>query len=290
MFRSGSPLSDEYGAAGYVILDLFAQAEVEALLGVWRRETPGLDRFPFVATIMSRDAAHRRAVDAALREICAPAIERVWPGAQLVLCQINDKRPSGPDSVVGLHQDWSITDEGCCRAIGLFCPLIDVDGSNGALFGVPGTHRLPSIPRSMYDVQPYPELQSAFLAHAELLPMTAGQSCAHELTVYHGSVPNHTDRPRPAVGLLLAEPGAPLRHYVRDSGMLSEHAMERRDFLDLCYGVAPNLTAPIGRRKCRLPPLSAADISTSVAAARAFRLSTASSPTERKSDERRQEL
>ena len=267
MFPSGSPWSDEYGATGYAILDLFTPEEIEALLDVWRRDTPDMDQLPFVATIMSRDAAHRRAVDAALREICAPAVDRIWPGAQLVLCQINDKRPSGPDSVVGLHQDWSITDEEAYRAIGLFCPLVDVDGGNGALFGIPGTHRLPTIPRSMYDVQPYPELQSVFLSHAELLPMRAGQSCAHELTVYHGSVPNHTDKPRPAVGLLLAEPGAPLRHYVRDHGMLAEHAMKPGDFLDLCYGLVPDLAAPLGRRERRLPPLTASDIAESVAAA-----------------------
>ena len=267
MFPPGSPWSDEYGARGYAILDLFTPAEVERLLDVWRREKPGMDRLPFVATIMSRDAAHRRAVDAALREICAPAVERVWPGAQLVLCQINDKRPNGPESVVGLHQDWSITDESAWRATGLFSPLIDVDDSNGALFGIPGTHRLPNIPRSMYDVQPYPELQSAFLAHAELLPMRAGQSCAHELMVYHGSVPNHTDRPRPAIGLLLAEAGAPLRHYVRDDGMITEYAMQTGDFLDLCYGVAPELAAPIGRHPRKLPPLADVDIAASVAVA-----------------------
>lgn len=268
MFPPGSRWSDEYAARGYAVLDLFTPEEVERLLDVWRREGPGMDQLPFVATIMSRDAVHRRAVDAALREICAPAIERIWPGAQLVLCQINDKRPNGPASVVGLHQDWSITDEDCWRGIGLFCPLVDVDDSNGALFGIPGTHRLPAIPRSMYDVQPYPELQSAFLSHAELLPMRAGQCCAHELMVYHGSVPNHTGQPRPAIGMLLAEPGAPLRHYVRAEGIITEYAMQPDDFLELCYGVAPALAAPIGRRARTLPPVTEADIAASVAAAR----------------------
>jgi Phytanoyl-CoA dioxygenase (PhyH) len=266
MFTPGSRWSDEYARKGYVNVDLFTADEVEALLNITQRESPGYDHMPFVATIMSRDQAHRRAVDRALREICEPVVERVWPGAQLVLCQINDKRPVGTDSVVGLHQDWSITDETRYRAIGLFCPLVNVDGSNGALFGIPGTHRLPCIPRSMYDVQPYPELQSAFLSHAELLPMRAGQCCAHELMVYHGSVPNLTSRARPAIGLLLAERDAPLRHYVREADDILEYVMRPTDFLDLCYGMSPVLGAPLSRSVRVLPPLTERDIATQVAA------------------------
>lgn len=268
MFAETSEHQIQYAHDGYAVVDLFTADEVAQLLEIWCSESPGLPGLPFVATIMSPDSAHRRAVDAALREICAPAVERFWPGAQLVLCQINDKRSAGDPSVVGLHQDWSITDESQFKAIGLFCPLVDVDHHNGALFAVPGTHLLPSIPRSMYDVQPYPELTDAFMREAEVLPMAAGQACAHELMVFHGSVPNRTEHSRPAVGLLLAERGAPLRHYVRDGSTLTEFEMDAEQFLSLQYGAQPQFGAPLSSMERKPLPLNASDISAAVRASR----------------------
>ncbi len=265
MFPRESEYYRQYERDGYALVDLFTAAEVERLLELWRRESPGLEGLPFVATIMSPDRRHRCAVDAALREICAPALERVWPGAQLVLCQINDKRPAGEESVVGLHQDWSLTDEGRFRAVGLFCPLVDTDATNGALFAVPGTHRLPCIARSMYDVQPYPEFERAFLAHAKLLPMAAGQACAHELMLYHGSVPNHSARCRPAVGLLLVERDAPLRHYVRDADAIVEYEMQPEQFLGLRYGADPETGRKLSRVTREVPALTEQDIEAVVA-------------------------
>jgi len=268
VFAESSEYQNQYARDGYALVDLFTPDEVDRLLEIWRSESPGMPGLPFVATIMSPDPNHRRAVDAALREICAPAIERFWPGAQLVLCQINDKRSAGDPSIVGLHQDWSITDEREFGAIGLFCPLVDVDERNGALFAVPGTHRLPSIPRSMYDVQPYPELTDTFMSEAQVLPMAAGQACAHELMVFHGSVPNRTDQSRPAVGLLLAERDAPLRHYVRDGSTLTEYAMDAGQFLSLQYGAAPQFGEPLSTMERNPAPLAADDIRAAVRASR----------------------
>jgi Phytanoyl-CoA dioxygenase (PhyH) len=239
MFADSS-LQREYDMRGYVVVDLLSPDTVRRARAAWGGGDPHMAHYPFSATVMSRDPAYRRSVHGELSAELRAPVGELLPGFDLLYCMYNNKQATGPSSVVGLHQDWSLVDESQSGSAAVFCALSDLDEQYGCLFAIDGSQGLTTGPRSMYNVLAYPELEHVFLDHAVLVPMRAGQACVHSLSVFHGSVPNVADQARLAIGALAVERGAPLRHYVaREGGDLEALDVDREFFFDLVYGVTP---------------------------------------------------
>lgn len=237
-----STLQEQYDRLGYAVVDLLDPAAVDRVRAAWGGGDPGLRAYPFSATVMSPDPAYRREVHRRLLPELAGPLRQLVPGFELLYCMFNHKQATGPSSVVGLHQDWTLVDESRFGSTAVFCALGDLDETNGCLFVVDGTQDLHPGPRSMRYVLPYPELEPVFMEHSRPVPMRSGQACIHSLAVFHGSVPNVSGVPRLAVGALAVERNAALRHYVDGDGdddRLEELAVDHEFFFDLVYGVRP---------------------------------------------------
>src|SRR5690606_6148058 len=118
----------------------------------------------------------------------------------------------GDDGIKHIHQDWSFVDEDLHRSVGLWVPLVDVDEANGTLYVLPGSHRV------LRQVRPAPGLPAGApnpvteldFDDLDPVPLRVGQAIAYDQAVVHGSPPNRTDAPRPAVALNFAPRAAPL--------------------------------------------------------------------------------
>lgn len=163
------------------------------------------------------------------------------------------KQPGG--SAVPFHRDWSMQSDNDWPTINVWCPLMDVDSSNGVMQFVEASHRL-------FDQITIPSRPEAVLAGDDRMapykvdrPTAAGEAIIFDPSMYHGSAPNISDRMRIAIALTCIPKDRPsmIHELCRDvPGMVDTIAMDTDDFIsnegmDLIDGTAS------GRHHSRYP-------------------------------------
>lgn len=222
-------------------VDLLEQAAVAAVQAVI--DAAGLDDdHGFYASPAHSCGDQAAAIDAAIREVVAPSVERVLPGYQIIFCAVTSKgRTHGAE--VKFHHDWTYSDERVHRARFLWCPLVDTTTDNGGMSVVPGSHRWHDGIRAGRPMdrpvvtEPH---QREFAARSVPLAVQAGHALLFDPAMLHGSAPNATDRPRPAITIATVPAEATLVHFHEDdAGRVTGAVVPRSFFTRHPYGEAP---------------------------------------------------
>lgn len=243
----------EIETRGYAVVSLLAEPERALLQRAFERLEPRpVDGFH--STLLHADPARRTAVDAVLRALLAPRLGELLPGFGLVVCSFAAKAPGGGGGSLPLHQDWSFVDEDRHPSLGIWCPLVDVDESNGCLAVVPGSHALAREPRVALAPPLRPQLVSDGYARLRSIPMRAGSAMIFDQRLFHASGPNDSGALRVAAAAVAVPRGAPLRHYCfhgRDDGsdaLLAEaFAVDEQFFVSHAWGTRPRAHPSLGR-------------------------------------------
>lgn len=202
---------------GYVVRPFLDRADVAALMRLCETLPP--DRpGDFYATVFSRDPDYRRRVSDGIGAIMAPRLAELFPHHALCFAVFVTKQPKTSYGKLPLHRDYSFVDTARHTAVHLWCPLVDVDESNGCLHVVKGSHTLITCP---YAVNEYPPAFTHVMDRLERdfttrVPMPAGATLAYESRLFHGSGENRSDAVRPACVAILLPKGVPPRVYVWD--------------------------------------------------------------------------
>lgn len=205
----------EYDSNGYVVVDFLSPAEVETLQSAYDRLQADHQGLEFHSTMHHNDLDYRRNVDAAIRAVVKPHVERILKDYRVLFTNYIVKEP-GPRSVVGVHQDWNYLDEGQFTSMNIWCPLVDTTAENGQLHALPGSHKLPTpIRYTPYRMPEYTPFFDAIKAHSLTLPLKAGQAVVYNSGLLHWSPPNHSDTVRPAIGFVNIPKEAQSLHYYR---------------------------------------------------------------------------
>jgi hypothetical protein len=162
----------------------------------------------------------RQAVHELLVDSFAEPARRVLADYQPVMSAVMTKWP-GPGGEKTIHRDFQLVDERRFRTVCVWVPLGDVDGDNGALRVLPGSHLVPTGIRSVPRTPEHPPdpLRALTMADLDAVPVAAGDAVVFDLAVVHGSDVNRTDVPRRAVGVAYAPAAAELSlRYVHDDG------------------------------------------------------------------------
>jgi hypothetical protein len=197
-------LQQEFDQNGYVVVDCLDKTEVNYLRNVWRDLPNDLSPVHFSATMFSADLAYREKVHTSLRNVFQPLADALLEDYRVCYCSYVHKPARSPQSTVELHQDWTFVDESVFQPIAYWCPLVDVDASNGCLNVVPGSHRLNRLPRGLGDPRfPYTELLGCLQRdYMRQVPMKAGQAFVYTQSLFHSSPPNNSDEDRVVAGAL----------------------------------------------------------------------------------------
>lgn len=229
---------------GYVVIDLLDTVEVAALRTAWAALAGDLAAMAFSSTAMSRDPGYRRQVHDRVGGVLGPAVLGRMDGYRFCLGSFLAKRPGTESGTVQWHQDWTFCDEDGPPAVGVWCPLTDVDDRNGCLRLVPGSHHLNRRPRGFLEQFPYPEFVPRLESdYAVELPLRAGQAVVYSLRVFHSSQPNRSDDVRVVAGGLLIPSAAPLLFLWRDArhpGRLAVHAVPDDFYQTYLFGTPPS--------------------------------------------------
>ena len=229
---------------GFAVVDLLGPAQVAAC----QQAVDDLAVDPdhgFFVTIYDAWGEGARSFDQRLRPVVAPRVARLLPGYEpfLVAATTKGARSTKP---VKFHQDWTYTDERTTPTVFAWCPLVDVDEQSGCLHVVPGSHRWSDGLRASRTLEATEHLQDEFAARSAAVPLRAGQAVLFHPGTVHGSGPNSTDRPRPAITVASAPAGAEFVHFhLADDGTVTGYRVDDAFFTTNPYGTAPTGRPPL---------------------------------------------
>jgi hypothetical protein len=214
-------LNRRYAEQGYLVLPLLSAPEVSQLTEAFDRLHQG-ELAPFHATVRHKDESHRRAVYAAIYDICDPKLSTLLDEYKVCIANFVVKLPMQQQSRVPMHVDWSFVDERRFPSVNIWCPLVDVDAGNGCLEVVPSSehHNVLLRPYEGDMLGPHPFHDVLFLLqneYAQKIELLAGEAIFYNGRLLHGSGPNLSDKRRVAVGCAAVPVEAAIWH----SGLVS---------------------------------------------------------------------
>ena len=181
-------LEMQFDKNGYVVIDLLTKEEVEYLTEKYYELHKSNNR-GFYATTFQADLEYRKKVDEIVSAVFNPALEKHFKNHRNFLGSYVTKN-NERKSELGMHQDLTLVDEDNFVPINVWCPLTDINASNGALRLLKGSHRFPRNYRA-------PTIPFTYQAHERYIdkfmtPMyiRAGQAVVCSQSILHDSVPN----------------------------------------------------------------------------------------------------
>lgn len=114
---------------------------------------------------------------------------------------------------ISMHRDASAVDENVDEYLIFWMPLVDLNENNGCLYMMPGSNKF-----FLYELPfgadwPYKNLLKEMEPYKVDLKMNAGDAVIFSGKTLHGSYPNASDSPRPAVCCGLIDPSTQLLYY-----------------------------------------------------------------------------
>jgi hypothetical protein len=202
---------------GYAIVPFLGAAHITRLMKAYE-EMADESLSGFHATMYSRNADRRREVFELLRPLVAEQVRRVAKGYRVCVANWLVKEPTGANTVVGFHQDWTFVAESEGRSINIWFPLMDVDERFGCLEVVGGSHLMSTDHRAHSDPCRFGELAPILRErYTRAVPMQAGQAIFYDGALLHSSRTNESRRRRVAVGAVLVPEEAQIVHCFRRS-------------------------------------------------------------------------
>jgi hypothetical protein len=214
---------------GVTVVSLLLAEEIEKLRALFEslKEGAGITE-RFYTSIWSDNEAHRKAVDAGIKSILFPALQKHLRDIQPVFGNFMVK-PTGEDSSLISHQDWSFVDEPQYDSVTVWVPLVDVDATNGNLQIVPGSHKtLQNFIRPRFGDAAYDRAEAA--QHLVGIPMKAGEALVLNSRLIHASPPNLSGRERIVASIVLAPAEAQLKHWLQKDEKVEEFNIESSFF------------------------------------------------------------
>jgi hypothetical protein len=193
-------LDPQYDAAfqehGYLIMDLLTAKDIADLKLVFKA-VEAQHTFDFVASVVLQDIEMRSFIHQNILQVFERSLLPALNKYKFVLGSFVAKRAASEYGKFPLHQDPTFVEEENHAGLSIWCPLVDVDKTNGCLGVLPGSHRLNNLYRAP-GMLPYPELVDTIEAgYMHYIPMKAGQVLFMNTRVIHGSPPNLSAAMRP---------------------------------------------------------------------------------------------
>lgn len=188
---------------------------IDALESLYRSTRPE-GQEGFTATIQLEDSATKRAVHDAIIDAIAGFGADLFVDHRFMAGNFVTKQP-GPH-VVGVHQDFCFLDETRHRAVAVWLPLHDVDPSGSCLQLVPGSHRLPTLPRGSGDHQfPFAPVAEHLAAHGSpAISLRRGEALVYDTRTLHWSPGNDGGVERVAAAFAAVPRDVPAWHHHLD--------------------------------------------------------------------------
>jgi hypothetical protein len=201
----------EFEQNGYVILPFYTEDELKQLKEVYYRLHPHNESGFFPSTF-SKDKAYRNTADSEIRRIGQRSLEQYCQNFKVVCGSYIVKSPD-PGSGMCVHQDMSLVDESKFTGVNIWAPLVDLTIENGALFVLPGSHRLFPTYRGSSIPEFFSPVMDKMIDYLHPITINAGQAVFFDQSIIHFSPPNYSDDIRIVTNTYFTHETAQFRTY-----------------------------------------------------------------------------
>ncbi len=209
---------------GYIILPFYTEAEIAELENLYYRLHPQ-DEKGFFPSTFSKDKQYRQEADSEIRRICSRSIGQYCQDVKVVCGSFIVKSP-GPESGMCVHQDMSLVDESRFTGINIWVPLVDLTVENGALFVLPGSHRLFPTYRGSSIPEFFSPVMEDMIDYLQPVLIKAGQAVFFDQSIIHFSPPNYSDTIRIVTNTYFTHQSTEYRTYYWDKDLHGENRVE----------------------------------------------------------------
>ena len=212
----------DFDRDGYTVVRLLSPERAGAFATELPAIRPALDFTPntsmldhaYHVSLLDPDIAYRQSAWKFVQDALREPLDHVLVGYRMLTGGLLVKPAAA--TPLSMHRDWTMLPDGDQIALNVWCPLIDVDESNGALAVLPGSHKLvPNIEAA--NVRPFFADYDDLLTDLSVaLPLGAGEAVIFDYKTIHGSGANRSPRPRPAISSACIPVGARAVTYALD--------------------------------------------------------------------------
>ena len=206
---------------GYAVLPFLDQYRLEKLRSFYDEIHPGGNIPNWIEgihmTSWCQDLKYKLRVKQTCSEVTAHQSNEIFNQCRF-LNHVFIIKQNGRDTSFKVHQDWNVVDESKFSSVNIWIPLWDVDSTNGALWILPGSHRIKRPIRGAgYLFPDYSAHLSILHKSAKSIRLQAGEAVVFYHNVIHGSPPNLGNRHRVALAFSAIPESAPLSIYFQKS-------------------------------------------------------------------------
>jgi hypothetical protein len=194
---------------GYVIVPFLSNEQIEELFKVYNTCYPDGVK-GFFTTTFANNVEHREMVNRSIREICIKQIEQLFENYKILFSSFIVKAP-GEDSRLIMHQDMTLVDEEFFSGINIWCPMVDLTETNGAIEVLPKSHRFYKTYRGSSIPDIYDDVKDEVLSLMQPCYLKAGEAIIFDQSIIHNSPPNLSDTERPTINTFVAHEDARIK-------------------------------------------------------------------------------
>jgi hypothetical protein len=215
---------NDFEKNGFVILPFYNTEEIKELEALYHRLHPQ-DEKGFFPSTFSKDKNYRYEADSEIKRIGNRSIELYCTGIKVVCGSFIVKSP-GPESGMCVHQDMSLVDESRFTGINIWVPLVDLTVENGALFVLPGSHRVFPTYRGSSIPEFFSPVMDDMIDYLQPVLIKAGEAVFFDQSIIHFSPPNYSDRIRIVTNTYFTHKDTEYRTYYWNKEEHGEHKLE----------------------------------------------------------------
>jgi len=203
---------------GYVTVQFYTPEEIVELSELYNNLHP-VDEQGFYPSTFSRDKNYRQKADEEIRRVGDRTISEVLQDCQVVCGSFIVKYP-GPDSEMCVHQDMTLVDETEFTGINIWCPLVDLTETNGAIYVLPKSHRMYPTYRGATVPNIYQDVTKEIVDFMTPLYLKPGEAVIFDQSIIHYSPPNFSDEKRVVTNIYFTHKDARFRtcYYNKEAG------------------------------------------------------------------------
>ena len=229
---------------GFVVVSFIDDTTIGRLQQIYKDCYPsGVEGF--FSTTFANNLSHREKVNASIKQECSNRLDQLFKDYKVFFSSFIVKAP-GQDSELIMHQDMTLVDEERYAGINVWCPMIDLTDTNGAIEVLPKSHRF----FKTYRGSSIPDIYDNVVDTVKslLIPqyLKAGEAIIFDQSIIHYSPPNLSQYERPVINTFVAHKEARIKicYWDKESyGDRIEIFEQEDDFLEKFENFGHNIFA-----------------------------------------------
>jgi len=221
---------------GYVVIPFLSDAEIKDLNQFYREVHNNNAPPDFIdgihMTTWCSDLVYKQKISDHLKQAFTSSVNKTFKDCRS-LNHVFIVKQSGKHTTFKVHQDWNVVDENKYESMNVWIPLHDVDENSGALWVLPGSHKIKrKIRGAGYLFPDYSEYFNELEKKSVSVKLKAGEAIVFYHSVIHGSPSNQAVADRKAACFSVIPKNAPLCIYFQpDAGAPLEEYQPNDNFV-----------------------------------------------------------